>query len=319
MLKYILLTVAALLLMGCAARQSGEAPMEVKTTDLASLEAVKAYQEGDRTKGLALYRALVKENPKNPVFQNNLGVLLLESGQAKAALEAFESASLVDPGNANYMVNVGLAQIRLGDNDAAMGFFDRALQLKPGFSRVFYGKGVAFLVLKEPEIALGFFRKASAADPSDQQSLFMKAYASQQNSLWMDAIRDYSAFLGQSDDTMQKANALSNRALCYFQLKDSRKGMADLDQAIKLNDESPIYFYNRAQGYQMRQDYENAVKDYTRAISRKAEFPEAYVNRGELYYLLGKEVKACSDLKRACDLGVCAPLEKYESKGKCSD
>lgn len=319
MLKSILLTVAALLLMGCAARQSANAPMEAKAAGPASLEAVKAYREGDRAKGLALYRALAKEDPKNAVYHNNLGVLLLETGQAKPALEAFESASLIDPANADYMVNVGLAQIRLGDSDAAMEFFDRALQLKPGFSRAFYGKGVAFLVLKEPEIALGFFRKASVADPDDRQSLFMRAYASQQNSLWMDAIRDYTAFLGRSDDTVQKANALSNRALCYFQLKDYRKGMADLDQAITLNDESSIYYYNRAQGYQMRQDYENAVKDYTRAISRKAEFPEAYVNRGELHYLLGKDAKGCSDLKRACDLGVCGPLEKYESKGKCSE
>ncbi len=95
--------------------------------------------------------------------------------------------------------------------------------------------------------------------------------------------------------------------------------MKDFDEAVSLNGESAVIFYNRAQGYQAGLKYEEAVLDYTRAISRRVSFPEAYINRGEMSYLLGKKAKGCHDLQRACELGYCEALEKYQSAGKCED
>jgi tetratricopeptide (TPR) repeat protein len=318
---YILLALGCLLLFaGCVAkRPSGSGPAEPKAVDPISLDAARAYDAGDLQKSLDLYSSLAAADPTNPVYLNNKGVLLLRGGKVKEALDAFESASLQAPTEADYLVNIGLAQVKLGENDDALEFFDRALRIDPRNSQAFYGKGLAYVALDESEIALGLFRQAVAADPTNADALFMQAYAAQLNGLWLDAVKGYTAYLGLGQDPVQKANAYSNRALCYFQTGSFANGMSDLDAAMKINDASPIYYYNRAQGYQMRQKYEQAVDDYTRAISRQSSFPEAYINRGELNYLLEKEEKGCSDLKRACDLGFCGPFEKYESAGKCTD
>lgn len=305
---------------GCASKQQSKVtPVEDSALKTVSLDAVKAYEAGEKSRSLELYRALVEAEPKNHVYLNNMGVLLLESGQGEEALDAFEGASLLAPNNADYFVNIGFAQIKTGNLEESLTFFDRALQLAPRSGLALYGKGVAYLFLDESEIALGFFRRALLLDSANLEAVFMKAYASQKNSLWGDAVKEYTTYIGKSSDKYQRANAFSNRGLCYFQLGDFKRGMNDLDQAMLLNDANSTFYYNRAQGYQLQHKYEDAVKDYTRAISRKAEFPEAYINRGEMNYLIGKEAKGCSDLKRACDLGYCGPFEKYESAGKCAD
>lgn len=317
---WLIFLCATLAVGGCTSkRPSVEASPAPDMDNPVSLEAVKAYEAGNGQKSLELYQELVAANPSDHVSLNNMGVILLRSGQSKAALDAFESASLLAPQNSDYLINAGFALIKEQEYDEALTFFDRAIQLAPRNAASYYGKGVAFFYMNEPEIALGLFRQSVALDPTNGESLFMKAYTEQKNGLWLDAVKDYTAYMFFSENKIQKANAYSNRALCYFQLQDFKKGMTDLDEAMKLNDSSSIYYYNRAQGYQMRQDYENAVSDYTRAISRKASFPEAYINRGELNYLLEKEAKGCADLKRACDLGYCEPYEKYESAGKCEN
>lgn len=314
--KFVLLYILVFALCsGCATKK--QKPRPTKDVSIAGSEAVNAYRKGHSARSLVLYRELLSVDPDNHVYLNNLGVLLLETGQGEEALKAFENASLRAPGVADYIINIGFARLHLGDIDEALVFFNRANRMAPGYAKAFYGKGVAFLELDEPEIALGAFHKAVALDPEDDEALFMKAYAEQRNGLWLDAISDYSSYLAIGKNNRQRANAYSNRALCAFQLERYDQGMADLRQAMELDDSVAAFYYNRALGHQMQHQYEAAIADYIRAISRNTDFPEAYINRGELNYLIGNVEKGCSDMQRACSLGVCGKMEQYEAAGKC--
>jgi hypothetical protein len=42
-----------------------------------------------------------------------------------------------------------------------------------------------------------------------------------------------------------------------------------------------------------------------------------YLNRATEYRILGENEKACSDLKRACELGVCDLLNMAKKDGVC--
>ncbi len=300
---------------GCVAgKQNRSGALELSAS---GVEAAAFYTKGDFDKSLALYRELSAADPDNPVYLNNLGVLLLEGGRAEEALKAFEGASIQAPGNADYLINIGFAHVRIGDYDEALVFFNRAIRAAPGKARGHYGKGIASLELNEPEIALGCFRRATVLDPADAESLFMKAYAEQINGLWQDAINDYSAYLVLGENNRQQANAYSNRALCAFKLGRYQSGMSDLSEAMQLDDSVAVFYYNRALGNQMQQHFEAAVDDYTRAISRKTDFPEAYLNRAEMHFLIGDSVKGCSDLRRACAMGFCEAQKRYKAAGKC--
>ncbi|MGE4553006.1 MAG: tetratricopeptide repeat protein [Desulfovibrionaceae bacterium] len=305
---------------GCALRSASQGtPLEPAQVESIDLDAVRAYEAGEFPRSIGLYRTLLAKDPANHRYMNNLGVLLLKEGKAGEALDAFESASLLAPQNADYVVNMGFAQIKLDNQEKAIDFFDRALQLAPRNARALYGKGVAYLFLNENEIALGFFQQASALDPSALDALFMGAYAAQKSNLWSDAEQGFTRFIDQTSDTTQKANALSNRALCRFHQGNQAGGMADINAAIQLDATNAVYYYNRAYGSQSQQKYEEAVQDYTRALAHQISFPEAYINRGELNYLLGNEDKGCADLQRACDLGFCEAIERYKAANKCPD
>lgn len=316
--RYGLLFIVFLMLLTCggcvAARQGGE-PSSGNTPG--GMEAAEAYSSGDVGKSLSLYTKLSEADPTNHVYLNNMGVLLLKAGRPDNALKAFESASMRAPDNADYLINIGFAHSKLKNYKEALIFFNRATQLAPRKAKGYYGRGVASLELGESEIALGAFRQAAALDPGDAENLFMKAYAEQKNGLWADAIAAYTTYLTFDTDDRQRANAHSNRALCSFRLNNYRQGMIDLNKAVELDEASAGHYYNRAYGYQMQQQFEKAIDDYTRALSRKVDFPEAYINRGEMYFLLGNMVKGCSDLRRACDMGFCETLKRYEASGKC--
>lgn len=315
---WVMLLGLVLLAGGCASgKKSVDAASLPGSSGERSVDAAKAYEAGQKQRSLEIYRSLVAVNPSDHEALNNMGVILLAQGDVDAAMNAFEKASLLQPSNSQYLVNLGLSHVKDKDYDEAIVFFDRALLQDRKAGGAYHGKGLAFLYLDEPEIALGLFRQATLVDPDNVESLFMKAYAAQKTGLWSDAVADYTLYLRRTFDKVQAANAFSNRAVCFYHLKDFESGMADIEQAMQLNDANPIYYYNRAQGYQMQQDFENAVSDYTRAISRKSNFPEAYINRGELNYLLENVQKGCADLERACDMGYCELYEKYEAIGKC--
>ena len=46
-------------------------------------------------------------------------------------------------------------------------------------------------------------------------------------------------------------------------------------------------------------------------------FAEAYNGRGLSYMILGNKTKACSDLKRACELGVCMDYRRHQDTMTC--
>jgi tetratricopeptide (TPR) repeat protein len=316
----ILALCCAIAVSGCATNPRKDvAEATVTADDPIGVKAAEAFEAGDRQVSLELYRQLLSREPENPVYLNNMGVILLQSGKPKEALEVFEQASIIDPANPDYLVNVGFARLRTGDNEEALTFFDHALEVKAGYARPLYGKGLVYMAMDEPEIALGMFHRAVAAEPHRAEYLFMKAYAAQQTGLWDDALAGYGECIGLSEDRIWVANAYSNRALCRFQLKEYDQGMEDLSKALELDETNAIYYYNRAQGFQMQHKYEQAIKDYTRAIAWRAGFPEAYINRGELYYLSGNESKGCSDFGRACELGYCGAIDRYEANGQCKD
>lgn len=282
-------------------------------------KAVSAYEQGEYKESLALYKRLLEASPSNPEYLNNIGAIFLSTGDTQGALEAFERASLLAPENPEYLVNIGLAEIQTQDFEDSLPYFDKALAIQPNQPEALYGKGLAYLHIDEPEVALGFFRKASLAAPAKLDYLFMKACASQKSELWDDAISDYLLFIKKAKNREKIATAYSNMGVCRMQAGDEARGVNELNQAIALDDSKAIFFYNRGWGFQRQQKFDKAVQDYTRAIARDVNFPEAYINRGELNYILGNEKKACSDLKRACDMGFCDTYKQYEAAGKCSE
>jgi tetratricopeptide (TPR) repeat protein len=76
-------------------------------------------------------------------------------------------------------------------------------------------------------------------------------------------------------------------------------------------------YYNRGKAYSKLGQYQRAIEDYNEAIRLKPDYANAYDNRGFAYVMQGKNKLACSDAKKACELGNCKTLESDAGKALC--
>ena len=108
------------------------------------------------------------------------------------------------------------------------------------------------------------------------------------------------------------------RGQCYTQKGQYDRAIADYNKAIEIDPEDFVTFLLRSQAYLQKGQYDKAISDANKAIEMKPNFAEPYMARGLIYMDgLESEDKACSDWKRACDLGRCEFYKFAKISGKC--
>lgn len=63
--------------------------------------------------------------------------------------------------------------------------------------------------------------------------------------------------------------ALINRGICYWGIKDNKKAFVDFNRCLALNPTNHRCYFNRGQFREDIGDYQGALKDYQRAILHK--------------------------------------------------
>jgi len=110
-----------------------------------------------------------------------------------------------------------------------------------------------------------------------------------------------------SDDTL-KVDALYNRGLCKFLLKEYPDAISDWEEAMKLRCQDCQAKINEAYKYigdefvEMKK-YQKAIVYYTKYLDNLPQDIDMLIKRGEIYILIKKEEKACDDWYIAKDLG----------------
>jgi len=146
------------------------------------------------------------------------------------------------------------------------------------------------------------------------------------------------------------------KGIMYVNKRMPDKAITEFSKALKIKPQSAAAYYNRGLAYQQKGLYDYAVSDFTKAIEIKPMFAGSYFNRGAIYYRQGLYDKAisdytkvieinpkpaaklasvynsrgiiyvsklrqykkgCHDLKRACELGVCAGYSVGKDEGIC--
>ena len=130
------------------------------------------------------------------------------------------------------------------------------------------------------------------------------------------AISDFSKAI---EINPRNADAYVNRANAYTQGKGQYDlAIADYTKAIEIAPRLAMAYYNRGISYEGKGEYDQAVADFSKAIELDPTNAEPYSNRGVVYMVkLGNRKKACSDWKRACELGDCRNYNLAKGRGDC--
>ena len=95
--------------------------------------------------------------------------------------------------------------------------------------------------------------------------------------------------------------------------------MRDFNQAIALNPNLALSYYNRANIYFYLKDHSSAIHDYTQAIALNPNYSNAYNNRALSLALQNDYLNATRDARKACSLGDCKALEFLGKTGGMRD
>jgi tetratricopeptide (TPR) repeat protein len=82
----------------------------------------------------------------------------------------------------------------------------------------------------------------------------------------------------------QTATDANKRGLAALDQKDYDNAIAEFTEAIKLNPNNAVFYFNRGIAYYRKNDYDNAIENFTNAIQLNSDDANFYYNRGRAYY-----------------------------------
>lgn len=120
-----------------------------------------AIAQRDPQRAVELYREAVRSWPRLSGAWNNMGVLLMESGDHRAANDAFLIAAENAPWDPRPLQNLGVLKMRVGWNDQAFSHFLEALERDPNHVPSLVGAAeAAFMLQRADERVLEIIRRA---------------------------------------------------------------------------------------------------------------------------------------------------------------
>ena len=118
---------------------------------------------GRRERAEAVCRLAVQAEPTHGRAQNLLGWLVMERGDATAALTHFRDALRHDPHSVDVQLNTGTALIRTGDYASARTLCEAMSERAPGHAGVWIQLGLACKALRDDAAARTAFQRAGAS------------------------------------------------------------------------------------------------------------------------------------------------------------
>jgi tetratricopeptide (TPR) repeat protein len=200
------------------------------------------------------------------------------------------------------------------DPRKALGYLDQAIRLKPDHAAAYAVRGNVYVNLKDYARAIPDYDQAIRLKPDYAFAYTLRGYAYENLKDYSRAIQDYDQAIRLNPDD---AAAYTLRGLAYRRLGQYSRAIKDYDQAIRLKPDDAEGYFNRGYAYENLKDYSRAIKDYDQAIRLKPDDALAYDNRGNAYLILGNRVCGCSDVQKACELGLCEGYESAKKLGDC--
>jgi tetratricopeptide (TPR) repeat protein len=128
-------------------------------------DATRLHQAGRLDEAEALYAAILRDTPDDPVALINGGSLAMTRNDVATALARLERAVRLAPRNAVALNNLGFAQLHARQPQDALGTLDEAVRLSPDYAQAHNNRGIALTHLKRADEAAAAFERALSLDP----------------------------------------------------------------------------------------------------------------------------------------------------------
>ena len=127
-------------------------------------EATRLHQAGELEQAEALYAAILRDTPDEPVALINGGSLALARHDVATAIARLTRATRLAPRNAIACNNLGFALLQAGRWGEALAALERAVALQRDYAQAHNNRGIALTRLGRDDEARGAFARALELD-----------------------------------------------------------------------------------------------------------------------------------------------------------
>jgi predicted O-linked N-acetylglucosamine transferase (SPINDLY family) len=205
--------------------------------------AVSLHQSGNLTEAQALYRAIVKQDPKNFEGLYRLGISFAQQSKFDHAVKWIKRALALRPDFAQGHFDLGSLYGQLGRVALAVKSLERAIACNPDYGEAYHNLGNALNELGQSEEAIAAFDRAIVLTPAIASLYFNRANALKKLLRHSEAIDDYQKALVIEPDHVQALNNLGN---CLYETKHFDEATEAFKRAIALNPDYASAHFNLA-------------------------------------------------------------------------
>lgn len=225
-------------------RQHGILITLVGLTFLAIIPSCSYKPKGGTLESTETYEVVLDDSSTSAGRFNNRGVIKMQDGDTKGAIQDFLEAVERNPKEAAYLENLAWAQAGTGQFAEATKTLDQAIAIRPNDPELHWKQGIIAGRLGNHKAAESSFSKALSIDP-------------------------------------KLAKVYRDRGWERVMLRDWNGAIADTTEAIKLTPGDSLAYENRAAALAGSGDWNGAVEDYTRALDNSPHDYQIYIMRAE--------------------------------------
>lgn len=258
--------------------------------------AIQRFEQGDLRGAEAIFKDLLRRNPKFAACWQMLGLIEQQRGHDRKALELLDRAIALDPTDPTAHSNRAHLLTTMGKVGDALVSLDFALALRPDMAQLHCNKGNILQGFGHHAEALMSFDAAIAAEPN-----LPEAHSNRANTL---------AALARPEDALasltqaiacdpQFVEAVYNRGNLLLSLQRGAEALRDYDRALTLRSDFPEALCNRGNALQALKRFQEAVASYDRALALQPGYVDALNSRGNALKALGRYAEALASYDRA--------------------
>jgi tetratricopeptide (TPR) repeat protein len=259
-------------------------------------QAIAFHQQGRLNEAEALYRSLLRGNPRHFDAVHLLGVVELQRNRLAEATELFDMAASLNPDVAELQSRRGLALMGAGRVAEALACFDKAASLEPGLAHAWANRGAAQHALGRYEDALTSYDKALALYPGSAELLTNRGHTLIELGRFEEALASLNAAI---DAAPGMAAAFNNRGVAFHRMNRFDNALADFDRAIALHPSYAEAFNNRGNTLRELNRIEDALASTARSLALDPSSAEAHNSRGIALQALNRFEDALASFDRA--------------------
>jgi tetratricopeptide (TPR) repeat protein len=225
--------------------------------------AVAYRRSGENERALSLYDAGIALEPRRSFLYNNKGYALATLSRFDEAVAEYDRAIKVDAKNIIAYVNKVQALVRLERYDKAQQVLDSAKRLEPENRSVALTQGFVYLTQRRWSEALATYDARLVRQPDDAVAQSGRGRALLELGRYGDAIAASDVALSKDG---KLASAFSIRGFGKAQTGRIDEGIGDIREALKLEPNNPLAYYDLARIHTKRGETGEALKNLKNAI-----------------------------------------------------